>query len=149
MKRDRTAQDFGHGGGDGREVGAGEHRAPNEAGEKTGRGLGKAGARGDAQVRRVVLQDDQHNRGQRDDPQQRVAKLRARGHIGGPVARVDKADGHEQSGADMPCDVESSVTAGASGAKMMFEMVDHGALLRAVCLTPERIPVLGSKVNQD
>ncbi len=84
-----------------------------------------------------------------DDPQQRVAKLRARGHIGGPVARVDKADGHEQSGADMPCDVESSVTAGASGAKMMFEMVDHGALLRAVCLTPERIPVLGSKVNQD
>ena len=113
------------------------------------RGLGKTHARGDAQVRRVVLQHDEHDRGQRDDPQQCVAKLRAGGHIGGPIARVDKADGHEQSGADMPCDVESSVTVGASGAKMMFEMVDHGALLRAVCLTPQRIPVLGSRVNQD
>ena len=56
LKGDRAAQDFGHGGGDGREIGTGEHRAPNEAGEKAGRGLGKAGARGDAQVRRVVLQ---------------------------------------------------------------------------------------------
>ena len=105
MKGNRAAQDFGHGGGDGREIGAGEHRAPDEAGEVTCRGLGKAGARGDTQVRRVVLQHNEHNRGQRDDPQQRVAKLRARGHIGGPVARVDKADGHEQPGADMPRNV--------------------------------------------
>ena len=105
MKRDCTAQDFGHGGGDGREIGAGEYRASHDAGEVACRGLGKTGARGDAQVRRVVLQDDQHNRGQRDDPQQRVAKLRACGHIGGPVARVDKADGHEQPGADMPRNV--------------------------------------------
>ena len=105
LKGNRAAQDFGHGGGDGREIGAGEHRASHDAGEKAGRGLGKAGARGDAQVRRVVLQHDEHNRGQRDDPQQRVAKLRARGHIGGPVARVDKADGHEQPGADMPRNV--------------------------------------------
>ena len=105
LKGNRAAQDFGHGGGDGREIGAAEHRAPDEAGEVTCRGLGKAGARGDTQVRRVVLQHDEHNRGQRDDPQQRVAKLRARGHIGGPVARVDKADGHEQPGADMPRNV--------------------------------------------
>ena len=105
LKRDRTAQDFGHGGGDGREIGTGEHRAPNEAGEITCRGLGKTGTRGDVQVFRVVLQHDEHNRRQRDDPQQRVAKLRARGHIGGPIARVDKADGDEQPGADMPCDV--------------------------------------------
>lgn len=98
-------RDFGHGGGDGREIGTGEHRAPNEAGEITCRGLGKTHARGDAQVCRVVLQHDEHNRRQRDDPQQRVAKLRARGHIGGPIARVDKADGDEQPGADMPCDV--------------------------------------------
>ena len=113
------------------------------------RGLGKTHARGDAQVSRVVLQHDEHDRGQRDDPQQRVAKLRAGGHIGGPIARVDKADGHEQPGADMPCDVESAVAAGARGAKVMFEMVDHGALLRAVCLTPQRIPVLGSKFDHD
>ena len=104
-KSNRATQDFGHGGGDGREIGTDEHRASNEAGEVTCRGLGKTGARGDAQVRRVVLQDDQHNRGQRDDPQQRVAKLRAGGHIGGPIAWVDKADGHEQSGADMPRNV--------------------------------------------
>ena len=100
------------------------------------RGLGKTHARGDAQVRRVVLQHDEHDRGQRDDPQQRVAKLRAGGHIGGPIARVDKADGHEQSGADMPRDVESFVATGARGAKVLFEMVKHGALLRVVCLTP-------------
>ena len=53
----------------------------------------------------IVLQHNEHNRGQCDDPQQRVAKLRARGHIGGPVARVDKADGHEQPGADIPRNV--------------------------------------------
>ena len=105
LKGNCAAQDLGHGGGDGREIGTGEHRAPDEAGEVTCRGLGKAGARGDTQVRRVVLQHDEHNRGQRDDPQQRVAKLRARGHIGGPVARVDKADGDEQPGADMPRNV--------------------------------------------
>jgi|GEM_PF-2593035 len=122
---------------------------PDEAGQVARRGLGKAHARGDAQVRRVVLQHDEHDRGQRDDPQQRVAKLRAGGHIGGPIARVDKADGHEQSGADMPRDVESAVATGARGAKVMFEMVEHGALLCAVCLTPQRIPVLGSKVNHD
>ena len=112
------------------------------------RGLGKAHARGDAQVRRVVLQHDEHNRGQRDDPQQRVAKLRAGGHIGGPIARVDKANGHEQPRADMPCNVQASVTAGAPGTKVLFEMVDHGALLRAICLTPQRIPVLGSKLTK-
>ena len=78
---------------------------PNEAGKVTCRGFGKTGARGDTQVCRVVLQHNEHNRGQRDDPQQRVAKLRARGHIGGPVARIDKADGHEQPGADMPRNV--------------------------------------------
>lgn len=69
------------------------------------RGLGKTHARGDTQVCRVVLQRDEHDCGQRDDPQQRVAKLRARGHIGGPVARIDKADGHEQPGADVPRNV--------------------------------------------
>ena len=105
MKGNRTTQDFGHGGGDGREISADEYRAPNEAGEVACRGLGKTGARGDTQVRRVVLQHDEHDRGQCDDPQQRVAKLRAGGHIGGPVARVDKADGHEQPGADMPRNV--------------------------------------------
>ena len=105
LKGNRATQDFGHGGGDGREIGTGEHRAPDEAGEVTCRGLGKTGARGDTQVRRIVLQHNEHNRGQCDDPQQRVAKLRARGHIGGPVARVDKADGHEQPGADMPRNV--------------------------------------------
>lgn len=144
-----TAQDFGHGGGDGREVGAGKHRAPNEAGKVTCRGLGKTGARGDTQVCRVVLQHNEHDRGQRDDPQQRVAKLRAGGHVGGPVARIDKADGHEQPGADMPGDIQTSVACGAVRAKVMFEMVEHGALLRAVCLTSQRIPVLGLKVNQD
>ena len=105
MERDRTAQDLCHGGGDRSEIGADEHRASHDAGEKAGRGLGKTGARGDTQVCRVVLQHNEHNRGQRDDPQQRVAKLRAGGHIGGPVARIDKADGHEQPGADMPRNV--------------------------------------------
>ena len=143
MKGNRATQDFGHGGGDGREIGAAEHRASHDAGEKACRGLGKTGARGDTQVRRIVLQHNEHNRGQCDDPQQRVAKLRARGHIGGPVARVDKADGHEQPGADVPGDIQTSVASGAVRAKVLFEMVEHGALLRAVCLTPQRIPVLG------
>ena len=77
-----------------------------------------------------MLQHNEHNCGQRDDPQQRVAKLRARGHIGGPVARVDKADGHEQPGADVPGDIQTSVASGAVRAKVLFEMVEHGELLR-------------------
>ena len=76
-----------------------------------------------------MLQDDQHDRGQRDHPQQRVAKLRARGHVGGPVARIDKADGDEQPGADVPGDVQAAMASGAVRAKVLFEMVEHGALL--------------------
>lgn len=60
LKGNRATQDFGHGGGDGREIGTDEHRASNEAGEVTCHGLGKTGARGDTQVRRIVLQ---HSKG--------------------------------------------------------------------------------------
>lgn len=75
LKCNRAAQDFGHGGGDGCEIGTGEYRASNEAGEVARRGLGKTGTCCDTQVCSVVLQHDEHDRGQRDDPQQRVAKL--------------------------------------------------------------------------
>jgi hypothetical protein len=40
-----------------------------------------------------VLQEDQHEGGQRHHPEQAVAELRAAGDVGRPVARVDEADG--------------------------------------------------------
>ena len=41
----------------------------------------------------VVLQQDEHNRGQRDHPEQQVAVLSAGGDVRSPVAGVDKTNG--------------------------------------------------------
>ena len=53
--------------------------------------------RDDAQLGRHVLQEDQHERAERDDPQQLVAELRAAGDVGSPVAGVDEADGDHEA----------------------------------------------------
>ena len=58
--------------------------------------VGEAVARHYPQTRRHALEEDQHERPQGDDPQQRVAELAAAGHVGGPVARVDEADGDDE-----------------------------------------------------
>ena len=63
--------------------------------------LGQAKPRRDAQVGYVMLQYDQHDRRQRDHPQQRVTVLSPGGQIRRPVAGVDEADGHEQSRPDV------------------------------------------------
>ena len=62
-------------------------------------GQGVAGD--DAQLGREVLQEDEHERAERDDPQQRVAELRPAGDVGRPVAGVDEADGDDEPGAQV------------------------------------------------
>ncbi|WP_443776467.1 hypothetical protein [Alistipes ihumii] len=48
-----------------------------------------------------MLQYDQHDRRQRDHPQQRVTVLGPGGQIRRPVAGIDETDGHEQSRPDI------------------------------------------------
>ena len=99
LKAESAAQQFGHVGGD-----AGEHDAPAEKRPSNGRGkrcadvVGKAVAGDDPQPGRHALEEDQHERPQGDHPQQRVVELAAAGHVGGPVARVDEADGDDEPG---------------------------------------------------
>ena len=81
------------------------------------RGLREAGSGDDAQVGGVVLQDDEHDGGEGDHPEQGVAKLRAGRHVGRPVARVYEADGDQQAGAYVPQDLEAAVASGSLCAK--------------------------------
>ena len=53
---------------------------------------GERAAGDDAELRRQVLQEDQHQRAERDDPEQVVAELGAAGDVRRPVAGVDEAD---------------------------------------------------------
>ena len=55
-------------------------------------GLGKIAAGGDAKPRGQRLQQDRHQVGEQDDEKERVAKMRAAGEVGRPVARVHVAD---------------------------------------------------------
>ena len=132
LERNPAAENLGHGRGDGGEVGAAKNDAACEAWQVARRRLGQARAGGDAQVRRVVLQRDQHERRERDDPQQRVAKLRPSRHVRCPVARVDEAYGHEEAGAYVAQDLQTSVRASPLGAEVSFEVVEHGRYLCAL-----------------
>ena len=61
-------------------------------------GLGEIASGGDAELDAQMLEQDRHEIGDHDDGQQRVAKLRAAGQIGRPVARIHVADGDEKAG---------------------------------------------------
>ena len=117
LERNGRAQDLGHGGGDGRQVGASKHDDGRRARKVLAGGLCKAGAGDNAQVRGVVLQDDEHDGGEGDHPEQGVAKLRAGRHVGRPVARVYEADGDQQAGADVAKDLLAAMASSSLGAK--------------------------------
>ena len=51
--------------------------------------------------RAKVLQKDQHEGAERDDPEQRVAELRTAGDVGRPVAGVDEAYRDDEAGAEV------------------------------------------------
>jgi len=50
------------------------------------------------QMRRIVLQQNEHDRAQGHYPEQLIAELGTRRHVGGPISGIDKAHGNEQSG---------------------------------------------------
>ena len=54
-----------------------------------------------AEMRRIVLQKNQHDRGQGDHPQKLVAVTRSGGNVGCPVSRVDKTDRDKKSRAEI------------------------------------------------
>ena len=57
--------------------------------------LRQVAAAADAEAHRQRLQQDGHQVGDEDDAEERVAVARAAGEVGGPVARVHVADGHQ------------------------------------------------------
>ena len=63
--------------------------------------LAQAQAGGYAEMRDIVLQDDQHQRGKGDHPEQGIAVLRARGQVGSPVAWIYKTYGNDKPRADI------------------------------------------------
>ena len=112
VEADGRPQQFGQGGGDAGDHGAPQHHDPQPGLEECGGGLGEAQAGDDPQMGGVVLDDDQDDRGEGHDPEQLVAELRAGGHVGDPVARVDKADRDEEAGADIAEEFERSQARG-------------------------------------
>ena len=101
LKAERPAQDLGEARRDQRRHhGAAEedHQRPREMPAHVHR---QRGAGDDPQAGRDVLQKDQHQRAQRDDPEQRIAELAAAGQIGGPVARVDETDRDDEPRAEV------------------------------------------------
>ena len=101
LEGDGAAQDFRQGGGDGRrhrrpEDGTGDPRA-----EVCHRRLGETEPCGDAEVRHVVLQDDEHHGGERHHPEQGIPVVGARGEVRRPVAGVDESHGDQQSRSDV------------------------------------------------
>ena len=60
-----------------------------------------AALRNIAQMCRIMLQDDEHDRRQRDHPEQRIAEFRSGSHIRSPVSRIDEADRDEYTRSDI------------------------------------------------
>jgi hypothetical protein len=57
-----------------------------------------------------MLQDDQHDRRERDHPQQGITVVGSCGQVRCPVARIDEAYGNEQSRADILEDFEAALS---------------------------------------
>jgi len=60
--------------------------------------LGEIASGGDTELDAQVLQQDRHEVGKHHDKQQGVAKFRAAGQVGRPVARVHVPDGDQKTG---------------------------------------------------
>ena len=100
-ERDGATQNLRQRGGYAGEQRRREDRAAQPAGQVPIGRLREAQPRHDAEVRHVVLDDNQHDGGKSDHPQQRVAERGAGGEVGRPVARVDEAYGDEQPRPDI------------------------------------------------
>ena len=101
LERNRTAEDLRH---------CGRHRCHHRRRKNRvfqprrqieARRLREALSRDNAEMRRIVLQKNQHDRGQGDHPQKLVAVTRSGGNVGCPVSRVDKTDRDKKSRAEI------------------------------------------------
>ena len=98
LEPDRGADDFG-------QIARGDGDLAEDPEENHGRlriviaaGLREVAAGRDAELHAEMLEQDRHQVRDQDDGEQRVAKLRAAGEIGGPVSRVHVADRDEKAG---------------------------------------------------
>ena len=97
FQRDGPAEELCQSRGDGGEHGRGEDEIFQPP-VHVGRGrFGQAFPRDDAQVRRVVLKDDEHDRGERHHPEELVAVFRTGGDIRRPVAGIDETHRDDES----------------------------------------------------
>ena len=74
-------------------------------------GFGEALAGDDAEVSHVVLEHDEHEGRKGYNPEKAVAEGGASGKVGGPVAGVDEADGHEEAGTNIAENVKAAAVA--------------------------------------
>ncbi len=91
------AEDFGKGGGNRGEHRRSEHRPADPGGRVLIGGLGQTQPGDDPQMGDIVLEHDQHQGGEGDHPQQRVAVTGPGGDVGGPVTRIDETDRDQQT----------------------------------------------------
>ena len=99
VQRDGGAEHLGQIGGRDRQLRQHPQREDDRARIRVAARLRQVAAGGNAEPRRHRLQQDGHQVRDHDHAEQRVAVPRAAGDVGGPVARVHVADGHEVAGA--------------------------------------------------
>ena len=98
IQRDRRADDFGQIAGGDRQLADHPEKPDDRRRIVVAARLREIAAGDDAELRCQPLQQDRHQVRHQDDAEQRVAELRSAGEIGGPVARIHVADGHQVSG---------------------------------------------------
>jgi len=98
MQRQCGTQHFGNVGGNDRQFGQQPQHAAGGGGIVAAGQLGEILATRQAHPHRQRLQHDRRQPAGQHHEQQAMAELRSRGDIGGPVARVHIAHGHQQAG---------------------------------------------------
>ena len=101
FQSDGPSQNFGEGSGDGGQYRRAQHRTRHPFGGVFRGRLAQAKPGNDTQMCHIVLQHNQHDCRQGDDPQQGIAEIGPCRKIRSPVARVDETDGHEQARTDV------------------------------------------------
>ncbi len=132
VEPERRAQVLGDVGGDaGQDDGhAGD---PDDRPRQMGTHVRRQGPpRDDAQLGRQVLQEDEHERAERDDPEQVVAELGATGDVRRPVARIDETDGDDEAGSEVAQQLAREEVTEESARRWDGGRA-HGRLSEAVC----------------
>ncbi len=126
---DRRAEDLGQCCCD-RGSDSGEQDDPGCPGfQMPGGGFRDAVAGHNAEVGGVVLKQNQHDRGERDHPEQRIPELRSGGDVGGPVAGIDEPHCDQQARPDVLQEFLGTYTLRMLLKQVSFQFAEHVAQL--------------------